>query len=66
MFFSGLARGTSIPSFSSSGYSPDLAMLSVPVLLLFRNDIIAFLISSCVKGVNISFGGTCFIGVVSS
>ena len=74
--FRGLERGTSIPSFSSSGYSPDLAMLlnisailmwmtsglyfsssahmlSVPVLLLFCSDLIAFLISSCVKGVNI-------------
>ena len=89
MFFFGLGRGTSIPSFSSSGYSPDLAMLlnisaillwitsglyfsssahmlSVPALLLFRSDLIAFLISSCVKGLTISFGGTCFIGVVVS
>ena len=87
--YPGLGRGTSIPSFSSSGYSPDLAMLlnisaillwitsglyfsssahmlSVPALLLFRSDLIAFLISSCVKGLTISFGGTCFIGVVVS
>ena len=76
-------------SCSSSGYSPDLAMLLnipaillwmtsglyfsssahmllVPALLLFRSDLIAFLISSCVKGLTISFGGTCFIGVVVS
>ena len=87
--FPGLGRGPSIPSFSSSGYSPDLAMLlsisailvwmtpglyfsssahmlSCPALLLFRSDLIAFLISSCVKGLNISFGGMCFIGVVVS
>ena len=47
--------------FSSSAH-----MLSVPVLLLFRSDLISFLISACVKGVNISFGGTSFIGVVVS
>ena len=47
--------------FSSSAH-----MLSVPVLLLFCNDLVAFLISSCVNSVNISFGGMCFIGVVVS
>ena len=41
-------------------------MLSVPVLLLFRNDLVALLISSCASGVNISFGGMCVIGVVVS
>ena len=47
--------------FSSSAH-----MSSVPVLLLFRSDLIPFLISYCAKGVNISFGGTCFIAVVVS
>ena len=47
--------------FSSSAH-----MLSVPLLLLFRNDLVSFLISSCVNGVNISFGAMCFIGVVVS
>ena len=47
--------------FSSSAH-----MLSVPVLLLFRNDLVAFLVFSCANGVIISFGGMCFIGVVVS
>ena len=56
-----LLRMTSGLYFSSSAH-----MLSVPALLLFRSDLIEFLISSCVKGLNISFGATCFIGAVVS
>ena len=39
--FPGLGRGTSIPSFSSSGYSPDLAMLlNISAILLWMTSVL--------------------------